>query len=233
MKRFKTWFQSPIHIMMPLVLAVVLVMGTLAYFTDVEAAINTIRFGEVSIETNEELEGITKKNIGVTAHGTSDCFVRIRVDVPTVKYTHVVDGEDVVGQAMITLENGRKLTAEEWLAYGNAPDETIQVTVGDTTYFWQKNPADGFWYLNQAISTDVSIPFINEISYENLYIVREDGSKELADGITEDMLSIPITSEAIQADNIVEDLKNASVSGYPLVVTAFERAAQKNGTSGE
>ena len=74
MKRKKAWFKSPIHIMAPLLVASVMIMGTVAYFTDVEAVVNTIRFGQISIETNEEVSGLTKSNIGVTAQRNADCF---------------------------------------------------------------------------------------------------------------------------------------------------------------
>lgn len=229
MKRFKAWFQSPIHIMMPLVLAVVLVMGTLAYFTDVEAAVNTIRFGEVSIETNEKLEGIEKHNIGVTAQGTSDCFVRIRVDVPTVRYTYSDEnGIVVTKQAKVVLLDGTTLSADAWLTYS----ETIEVQMNGVDYIWEKNPDDGFWYLNRQLSRGEQVPFIDKITYEDLYVV-ENGIRVLADGITEDMLSIPIISEAVQADNLVEDLKAEGKTGYDLAVAAFQRVADGyTGTSG-
>lgn len=212
MKRKKAWFKSPIHIMAPLLVASVMIMGTVAYFTDVEAVVNTIRFGQISIETNEEVSGLTKSNIGVTAQGNADCFVRIRVDVPTVSYT---DAKGTEHEAQITLANGTEVRASAWLNYSDA------IKSGD--YTWIKGN-DGFWYLNEKISQGTEVLFIEEISYANLYTVDASGNKTLPGNITEDMLTIPITSEAVQADNIVDD---SSKVGAELAMEAFDRVAGK------
>ena len=226
MKRKKAWFKSPIHIMAPLLVASVMIMGTVAYFTDVEAVVNTIRFGQISIETNEQVSGLTKSNIGVTAQGNADCFVRIRVDVPTVSYTYTdEDGNKHTEQAMITLPGGKKISASQWLIY----DEPISVTENGKKYTWYKDTSgDGFWYLDTTLSTQEvgqkTALFIESITYEDLY---RDG--ELVGGITEDMLTIPITSEAVQADNIVDDIKDDPnyQSGAKLAMEAFDRVADK------
>ena len=221
MKRKKAWFKSPIHIMAPLLVASVMIMGTVAYFTDVEAVVNTIRFGQISIVTNEEVSGLTKSNIGVTAQGNADCFVRIRVDVPTVSYTYTdEDGNKHTEQAMITLADGRTISASDWLTYPN------DIEIG--SYTWVKGD-DGFWYLNEKISQGTEVLFIKEISYENLYTVDASGNETLPGNITEDMLTIPITSEAVQADNIVDDIQDDPdyQSGAKLAMEAFERVAGK------
>lgn len=212
MKRKKAWFKSPIHIMAPLLVASVMIMGTVAYFTDVEAVVNTIRFGQISIETNETVSGLTKSNIGVTAQGNADCFVRIRVDVPTVSYT---DAEGTEHEAQITLTDDTEVVASAWLNYFGV------IKSGD--YTWIKGD-DGFWYLNEKISQGTEVLFIKEISYENLYTVDASGKKTLPGNITEDMLTIPITSEAVQADNIVDD---SSKVGAELAMEAFNRVAGK------
>ncbi|HJC47771.1 MAG TPA: SipW-dependent-type signal peptide-containing protein [Candidatus Lachnoclostridium pullistercoris] len=209
MKKSKKWLKSPIHIMVPLVAAAVLVMGTVAYFTDVEAVVNTIRFGEISIETNETVKDLTKSDIGVTANGTSDCYVRIRVDVPTVSYTYTDGtGESQTAQAMITLPDGNdpsEITTGEWAGYKEG--DSI-ISDGKT---WIKGD-DGFWYLNQVLHTGDTALFIKEITYKGLY--RDDGSgnKTLPGNITEDMLTIPITSEAVQADNILTDEEKSDIA---------------------
>ena len=171
MKRKKAWFKSPIHIMAPLLVASVMIMGTVAYFTDVEAVVNTIRFGQISIETNEEVSGLTKKNIGVTAKGNADCFVRIRVDVPTVSYTYTdEDGNKHTEQAMITLpESNKTIPASEWLNYSTP----ITIGAGESAYTWYKNLEDGFWYLNKTLSSGETALFIDSIEYQNLYLNNE------------------------------------------------------------
>ena len=213
MKRKKAWFKSPIHIMAPLLVASVMIMGTVAYFTDVEAVVNTIRFGQISIETNETVSGLTKNNIGVTAQGNADCFVRIRVDVPTVSYT---DANGTKHEAKITLPNDNEMGVSEWLNLTKIKSES---------YTWVKGD-DGFWYLNEKIPLGTEVLFIKKISYENLYTVDASGNKTLPGNITEDMLTIPITSEAVQADNIVDDLEG-TVFGADLAKVAFDRVAGK------
>lgn len=221
MKRKKAWFKSPIHIMAPLLVASVMIMGTVAYFTDVEAVVNTIRFGQISIVTNEEVSGLTKSNIGVTAQGNADCFVRIRVDVPTVSYTYTgEDGKKYTAQAMITLPGGDEISASDWLNYS----EPITVGTGESAYHWYKNAEDGFWYLDKTLSSRETALFISSIKYQNLYL-----NKELVGGITEDMLTIPITSEAVQADNIVDDVTDYEAD---KAIAAFERVANKTDDTG-
>ena len=198
--------------MAPLLVASVMIMGTVAYFTDVEAVVNTIRFGQISIETNETVSGLTKSNIGVTAQGNADCFVRIRVDVPTVSYT---DAEGTEHEAQITLTDDTEVVASAWLNYFGV------IKSGD--YTWIKGD-DGFWYLNEKISQGTEVLFIKEISYENLYTVDASGKKTLPGNITEDMLTIPITSEAVQAANLVDD---SSKVGAELAMEAFDRVAGK------
>lgn len=218
MKRKKAWFKSPIHIMAPLLVASVMIMGTVAYFTDVEAVVNTIRFGQISIKTNEEVSGLTKSNIGVTAQGNADCFVRIRVDVPTVSYSYnLEDGTLVTAQAMIKLPGVEDpISASEWLNYSGP----ITVEIGESAYHWYKNTEDGFWYLDKTLSSGETALFISSIEYKNLYL-----NNELVGGITKDMLTIPITSEAVQADNIVDD---SDETGAALAMEAFDRVANKN-----
>ena len=201
--------------MAPLLVASVMIMGTVAYFTDVEAVVNTIRFGQISIETNEEVNGLTKSNIGVTAKGNADCFVRIRVDVPTVSYTYTgQDGKEYTAQAMITLPDDKEMGVSEWLKLSE---------IKSGSYTWVKGD-DGFWYLNEKISQKTGVLFIKKISYENLYTNDGTGPK-LPGNITEDMLTIPITSEAVQSDNIVDD---SDETGAALAMEAFDRVANKN-----
>lgn len=201
--------------MAPLLVASVMIMGTVAYFTDVEAVVNTIRFGQISIETNETVSGLTKSNIGVTAQGNADCFVRIRVDVPTVSYTYTgQDGKEYTAQAMITLPDDKEMGVSEWLKLSE---------IKSGSYTWVKGD-DGFWYLNEKISQKTGVLFIKKISYENLYTNDGTGPK-LPGNITEDMLTIPITSEAVQSDNIVDD---SDETGAALAMEAFDRVANKN-----
>ena len=51
MKYIKKWIKSPIHIMVSLMLILVLGVGSIAFFTDMESIANIIRIGNMGIET--------------------------------------------------------------------------------------------------------------------------------------------------------------------------------------
>ena len=111
------------------------------------------------------------------------------------------------------MPGGDEISASDWLNYS----EPITVGTGESAYHWYKNAEDGFWYLDKTLSSRETALFISSIKYQNLYL-----NKELVGGITEDMLTIPITSEAVQADNIVDD---SDETGAALAMEAFDRVA--------
>lgn len=216
MKHIKSWIKSPVHLMLLLTAAAVLGMGTLAYFTDVEAAVNTLRFGQVDIETNEEVDGLTKKGIGVTASGVSDCYVRIRADIPTVTYSYE-DGQGQIqtGQAVITLPDGTEKKVSEW-------NKLKEIRLENDEY-WEKNSEDGCWYYSGTLSIGETALFLEAVTYPGLWDEAEGQLADpLPDGLTVDMLSIPITSEAVQAANIDVGDK----TGAQAAMAAFAQAAQ-------
>lgn len=217
MKHIKSWIKSPVHLMLLLTAAAVLGMGTLAYFTDVEAAVNTLRFGQVDIETNEEVDGLTKKGIGVTANGVSDCYVRIRADIPTVTYSYE-DGQGQIqtGQAVVTLPGGGgSIPVSQW-------ENQTKIELENGAY-WEKNSEDGCWYYSGILSMGGTALFLEAVTYPGLW---DEAEGQLADpfpdGLTWDMLSIPITSEAVQAANIDVGDK----TGAQAAMAAFAQAAQ-------
>ena len=65
------------------------------------------------------------------------------------------------------------------------------------------------------------------ISYDELFTVAEDGTKSLPGNITLDMLSIPITSEAVQAENIPV----GGAVGTEAAYAAFQYVAQTSSGS--
>lgn len=86
-----------------LLIAILAIGATVAFFTDIEAAVNSISTGKVEVEVEENVSGLTKSSIGVKATGTSECYVRIRVDIPTLTYTYKDDdGKEQVGSAVVT-----------------------------------------------------------------------------------------------------------------------------------
>ena len=213
MKRIKKWFKSPVHVMGMLVLIAVLGMATIAYFTDVEAAINSINIGNINTDVDEDItEPVTKKNITVTNNGHSAAYIRIRVDIPSVSYDYT-DEKGVVQsgqQAVITLPDGQTLSFEEWqgldgFSYGE--------------YTWTK--IDGYWYLEQPLPAGEdrpSVVFLQQITFPGLYL---NGELNLPDGMTTDMFTIPIVSESVQEIAGVTDTE-----GKGMAYATFRYVAQ-------
>ena len=91
------------HFGLALLLIAILTIGTtIAFFTDIEAAVNSITTGKIQIDINEKVDGLTKNDIGVRAAGKSECYVRIRADIPTVTYKYTdSEGQGQDGSAWI------------------------------------------------------------------------------------------------------------------------------------
>lgn len=212
-----------------LLIAILAIGATVAFFTDIEAAVNSITTGKVEVEVEEKVGGLTKSGIGVKATGTSKCYVRIRVDIPTLTYKYKdVDGKDQVGSAMVTylLKNGDKVEDKtQSIAVWNKNRQEIYVSNlynnGTAPASWVRND-DGYWYLSTTLTPGTEggdyAEFLKSVTYPNL---RQNG--KLPDGITEDMLTIPIIAEAVQADNMGVD----GATGADAAYKAFEKANGK------
>ena len=103
MKNKVKWLKRPMHFGLALLLIAILTIGTtIAFFTDIEAAVNSITTGKIQIDINEKVDGLTKNDIGVRAAGKSECYVRIRADIPTVTYKYTdSEGQGQDGSAWI------------------------------------------------------------------------------------------------------------------------------------
>ena len=213
-----------------LVLLAVVVLGigvTIAFFTDMENAINRMSTGEVNINTEEDTsDPLTKKDIGIKARGSSTCYVRMRVNVPTAEYQYK-DGEtEKTGYAVVTDASDVVYPAEADSAkWEELPvDSTIETSViragQKVSAQWKKlgTGDDVYWYLSEPLSPGDSVTLIKEITFPGLL---KDG--KLVDPLpskwTKDMLTIPITSDAVQADNI--DVGNAT--GAEAAYAAFQQ----------
>ena len=87
MSKIKLWMQKKKPLLFAAAAIAVLTAGmSLAFFTDAETAANTMKTGSVQIETEETIDGLKKTDISVTGTGKSPCYVRMRVDVPVLKY---------------------------------------------------------------------------------------------------------------------------------------------------
>ena len=200
MKNISKWFKKSMRWSMALLLIAVLGVGlTIAYLTDIEAAVNKLTVGRISVEATEDCEDLTKTDIGVTANGSSKCYVRMRVDVPNLTYP--MEGQEETGEARLTLADGTVITATEWQSY----TKTIPAKISDPTVVvtteWTK--FGDFWYLSIPLNQDDTAYLLSEITYPGLW--DEEANQmvtPLPDGITEDMLAISITVEAVQADGI-------------------------------
>lgn len=189
------WLKKSMRWSIALLLIAVLGIGlTLAYLTDVETAFNRFSVSEVQITTEETAEALTKKDIGVSAQGTSKCYVRMRVDIPDVTYP--LEGQSEPGQAQITLAN-RTITGTQWQTFKGP----VTAVLASGTAEWKK--IGDFWYLSIPLKKGEKAYLINEITYPGLYDAeKEKMVSPLPDGLTEAMLSITVTSEAVQADGI-------------------------------
>ena len=204
MEKLSRWFKKSMRWSICLLLVMVLGVGlTVAYLTDIEAAVNKLTVGKISVDVTEDPQALTKTDIGITAKGTSKCYVRMRVTVPTLTYP--IEGQEDPGQAIITLaDETTKKKASEWESYTGQTQAKI-VDASDPQTFvaatWKK--IGDFWYLSIPLETDDVAYLIKEITYPGLWD-NTNGQvvTPLPDGITEAMLTISITAEAVQADGI-------------------------------
>ena len=164
MKNITKWFKKSMHLSLALLVIAVLGIGlTVAFFTDTEGAINRVTVGKINITTGEDVSGLTKSNIDVTSNGTSEAYVRMRVDIPTVTYTYMkADGT--------LTDDGRA--------------QIFDVKGVEVTSRWE-----------QLNSLDA-------------IVVRSNGDQEPAKW-TKDMLTIVITSEAVQTMDGVSTAQDA------------------------
>lgn len=213
MKNITKWFKKSMHLSLALLVTAVLGIGlTVAFFTDTEGALNRVTVGEINITTGEDVSGLTKSNIDVTSNGTSEAYVRMRVDIPTVTYTYMkADGTPAQGQAMINDVKGNEYTAMQWQGLSTLP-AIVKRADGTDEATWIK-AEDGFWYLSTTLHQYESAKILMEITYPGLW---DDSDKDnphlvnpLPDGLTKDMLTIVITSEAVQTMDGINTAQDA------------------------
>lgn len=190
MKHIKSWLKSPINMLVSLVLIAVLGMGSIAYFTDVEAALNSFAMGSFGTDLKEDLTSpVEKKDIKVTNTGAADAYVRVRVDIPSVTYTYTdAEGNEQIGQAVITIDD-TSYSPEEF-----QNSEKIPATGENPIWVLMD---DGYWYLNKTLSSGQNVDFLDSIKFPGLW--DEDTNKLiLPEGTTLDMFTIPIVTESVQ-----------------------------------
>lgn len=200
------WLKKPAHFGLVLLLAVILGIGvTVAFFTDIESAVNRFTTGKVEIKLEETIKGLEKTNIKVTnGEKALKCYIRVRVNIPSVTYQYNDDPET---QALISDVRGNVMPASRWnsLLEGYTLPASEDINVEDV---WEKMD-DGFWYLSVVLEPNASVPFLGKITYPGLLV---DGELKLPGHITEKMLAIPIVAEAIQVEGIKVDGTGATAA---------------------
>lgn len=203
MSKIKLWMQKKKPLLFAAAAIAVLTAGmSLAFFTDAETAANTMKTGSVQIETEETIDGLKKTDISVTGTGKSPCYVRMRVDVPVLKYQD--EGEAKVLSPKVSYNTSNDIeetvSGEKWNSYksgqkiGTGTNSSVQVKPDK----WVKME-DGYWYLSKPLPAGKTAVLCNTVEYEDL---RHNGKLELPTGISKDQLSILVYAEAVQSDHM-------------------------------
>lgn len=208
---------------------------SLALFTDSESAANTAKTGKVAIQVDETLDSnrLKKTDISVTGAGESPCYVRMRVDVPVLRYSSEDGGEKVFTPKVSYSQreegegDGEEATVQgnEWNSFGpGAEDNTIRPGSNSTipkSAEWVKKE-DGYWYLSIPLEKDEKAVLCNSVEYEDLEGAGS-GTLDLPSGISKDQLEITVYAEAVQSENIVEDSEGGADAAYQ----AFQKLKKK------
>lgn len=203
MSKIKLWMQKKKHFLFAAAAIAVLTAGmSLAFFTDAETAANTMKTGSVQIETEETIDGLKKTDISVTGTGKSPCYVRMRVDVPVLKYQEEGEAKILSPKVSYNTSNDIEETVlgEKWNGYesgkeiGTGINSSVQVKPDE----WVKME-DGYWYLSKPLPAGAKAVLCNTVEYEDLLSNR---TLELPAGISKDQLSILVYAEAVQSDHM-------------------------------
>lgn len=215
MSKIKLWMQKKKPLLFAAAAIAVLTAGmSLAFFTDAETATNTMKTGSVQIETDETIAGLQKTDISVRGTGKSPCYVRMRVDVPVLKYQEEGEAKVLSPKVSYNTSNDteeKKVSGEEWNGYesgeeiGTGTNSSVQVKPDK----WVKME-DGYWYLSKPLPAGKTAVLCNTVEYEDL---RHNGKLELPTGISKDQLSILVYAEAVQSDHMdVGEFKGAEAA---------------------
>lgn len=128
MKKIAEWLRAQKGLVFALALVAFLGVGaTMAWFTDTEAAVNTLTVGNGDITVDEKIVGLEKRNIGIKNEGSVPVYVRMRVDVPE-GITYIASDSDAPQEVTFTF----------------IPKEPTGWTHGD----------DGYWYYDESVEPD-------------------------------------------------------------------------------
>ncbi len=214
MSKIKLWMQKKKHFLFAAAAIAVLTAGmSLAFFTDAETAANTVKTGSVQIETDETIDGLQKTDISVTGTGTSPCYVRMRVDVPVLKYREGEEEKTLSPEVSYNTpdDTEEKVSGEGWNSYRSGHEVGTGIGSSDQVQSakWVKME-DGYWYLSVPLPAGAKAVLCNTVKYEDLL---SNGTLELPNGISKDQLSILVYAEAVQSDHMdVGEFKGAEAA---------------------
>lgn len=127
MKTIIKWLKKPKYAVPAVLLLICLgIGGTMAWFTDIEAAINRITIGHNEIEIVETIKGLEKEKVGVANTGSIPVYVRLRVDIPS---------------EITYLDNAGNIQTIEVIV---EPTDSEQAN-------WHYESNDGYWYYRPSI----------------------------------------------------------------------------------
>ena len=219
MSKIGKWLRARKSLIFTAAVIAVLTAGfSLAWFTDSESAANTVTAGGVDIGIEENIDGLSKKNVTVEGIGDSPCYVRVLAEMPVLKADEKLVTPTVTYYSKD--ENRIEIVpGDDWnKGKISSSGKTIQVDAKLRGAYWEKH--GDYWYLSTPLTKEDQAILCTEITYKDL--VGQDGNLNLPNGITEDMLSVSIYAEAVQSDNIV--------SGEPGIKAAIEAFEKLGGT---
>lgn len=194
MKKIAKWLHTQrLLVFAVLVIALLGIGGTMALFTDTEAAVNRFTVGKNTITVDEKPEGLSKQQIGITNTGTIPVYVRMQVNVPEgIKY--IEKGEE------------KSLTP---VYDPQTPDSAYWI-----------DGEDGFWYYKTPLQPGARSEFLyDSISFEG---IPADQLAEIKDLLDITVYGESVQSEGFP-EEVMQRIADAAKNGGNPAKIAFEQ----------
>lgn len=203
-----------------LALAILLCMGaSIAFFTDSSSIHAGWRAGSVQVETLEEEDGMSIGQIRVRSSGSTECYVRMRADIPTISWKVLKNLRWTTKQVAIRLPGEESsITADDWQKLEEIPTVVVSRDGTRQEASWIRQE-DGFWYLDKSMEYGDEAVLIEELDYPELSQELLQELSQKLQGVNAEMLTVPVVSEAVQARNLSagEDGSLAAVEAFRIV----------------
>lgn len=174
-----------------------------AFYTEDESVVNTIKMGNITVDTYEEVDGEGKANVGVINTGKNPCYIRLYVGIPTA-----MEGSEIYATTpglYTTNEAGDKQFVEKITT-------TVTNEEGVTsTYTWIKS--GDYWYYDGILNVGETAILFNHIRFADI--------DKLAEG---DNSNIILYVEAVQSEyiNIPETLPEGIATSSQYAFTQLK-----------